>query len=88
MVNLVYYPTNLLFFDIPLLYHYISLCSIYSFPFITLPELFFDKILKTFVALSVILLPVRSPVFFIRFIYLFIYLFIFEAVLSALVEDC
>ena len=70
MVNLVHCLTNLLFFDIPLLCNYINLRSsiifclssadIYLSLGISLSCPF--KIFETFVILSAILLPIKSPV--------------------------
>ena len=79
MVNLVYYWTNLLFYDIPLLYFsvdlrssiifclstgdiYLSLGIYLSCPFVIVSELFSSELLDTFVIMSVISLPIKSPV--------------------------
>ena len=77
MVNLMHCLTNLLFFNIPLLYHYTSLnssiiCCLFpgdmylSFGVSdsSLTSLFcgFLDFLETLVILSAILLPIKSPV--------------------------
>ena len=93
----MYYLTNLLFFDIPLLYYYINLRSsiiksgniylslgiylLYSFA--TVSELFCCKVFETFEILSTILLQIKSPVASAIF-----WIALFEAVLSASVSDC
>ena len=78
MFDLVYYPTNLIFFDIPLLYYcinlrssiifclspediYLSLGISLSRSFLSVPEFFCREVLETFVILSGILLPIKSP---------------------------
>ena len=99
MAHLVYYLTNLWFFDIPLLCLYINLRSSIFFclssgdvylsigislscSFVIVSELFCSELLETFVILSTILLPIKSPVasavFWITF---------FEAVLIASQAD-
>ena len=99
MVDLVYYLTNLLFFDIALLYYYINLGwsiifflsfgDIYlslsislSFSFVIVSESFCGELLKTFVILLGILLPIKSPVASAVF-----WITLFEEVLSASVAD-
>ena len=75
MLNLVYSLTNLLFFDIPLLYYYVSLISSItfslssgdislslSFSFIIVSELFCCESFEINVILLAILLPIKSPV--------------------------
>ena len=76
---MMYFLTNLSFFDIPLLYYYINLRSslifclsygdIYlslgsslSCSFLTHSELFCCEVFETFVILSTILFPNKSPV--------------------------
>ena len=80
---MVYYPIDLLFFNIPLLYYSIKLrstifaffsggiylClgislsfSVFSALFVTVPKLFWDEVLVTFIMLSTILLPIKSPI--------------------------
>ena len=71
--------TNLLLFDVPLLYYYINLKSSIIFclssgdlylclgislscSVVTVSELFYRKFFKSFVILSAILLPKKSPV--------------------------
>ena len=84
MVDLVYYLTNLLFFDIPLLYYYTNLRSSINFylppgdiypsldvslscSFVIVSELFFEELLETFLFLSAMLLPIKSPVLLLFF---------------------
>ena len=77
MVDLVYFITSLLFFDISLLYYYIIprssiiFCVFYGDIYLSLgislsnpvfSASFCDEVLKTFVILSAILLPIKSPV--------------------------
>ena len=78
MVDLVYCLTNLLFFDIWLLYYinirssiifcissgyiYLSLSIYLSFSFVNVSELFCGEIFETFVILSAILVSIISPV--------------------------
>ena len=93
----MYYLTNLLCFDIPLLYYYINLRSsiirsgniylslgiylLYSFA--TVSELFWCEVFETFEIISTILLPIKSPVASAIF-----GIALFEGVLSASVADC
>ena len=65
MANLVYCQKNFLFFDIPLLYYYhinLSFGIFLSCLFITVSELVCWEFFDTFVILSAILLPIKSPV--------------------------
>ena len=79
MVDLTYCLTNLLFFDISLLYYYINLSSsvscclfcgdIYlsfgiSISLLASSKLFFEDFFEAMVILSAILLPNKSPVAF------------------------
>ena len=71
MVDLVYYLTNWMFFDISLVYYYSNLRSsivlgdssrdIYPL-FVTVSKLFCGEVLGTFVILLAIFLPINSSV--------------------------
>ena len=62
---------------------YISLSISLSCVFVTVSELFYCEFFETFIILSVILLPIKSPV--VSSVFWIIY---FEVVLSAPVADC
>ena len=75
MVDLMYCLTNLLFFGVPLLYFYINLnsptiCCLssgdiyisFGISLLALSKLFYKDFFETFVILSAILLPIKSPV--------------------------
>ena len=65
MVDSLYHLITLLFFDIIQLYlisDYLSLGISLSCSFVTVSELFCCEFCETFVILSAILLPIRSPV--------------------------
>ena len=100
MVNMGYYLTNLLFFDIPLLYYYIRYQIINNFlsffwrymSFFRCFSIFFIsncfwvifcEFLETFVILSAIVSPIKSPVTSTVF-----WITLFEVVLSASVTYC
>ena len=97
MVNLVYCPTDLLFFDISLSYYFINLnlsmiCSLFSgdiyiflqvYLFCLKPLLKYFCAFGTFVILLAFLLPIKSPVASAVF-----WIAFFEAVSSAYVADC
>ena len=104
-LDLVCFPTDLLFLDIQLLYYYINVRSsiifplysgdIYLFPgnllsnpmfwilLLTVLELFIGEVLETFVILSAILLPIKSPV-----ASAFFWIAFSETVWSVSVTDC
>ena len=77
MVDLVYCLKNLLFFDIPLLYYFVTLRSliigislsfgislsnpIFSVSLSTVPDSFCGELLDNFTVLSAYLLPMKLP---------------------------
>ena len=96
MVDLVHYLTSLLIFDIALLNYYIYLrpliiCCLFSgdvyislgSSFVTVSELFCGEVFATFVILSAIFLPIKSPVASAVFS-----ITLFEADLIASLADC
>ena len=58
-------------------------CLIFPFSFIIIFELFYGDIFETFIILSAIFLPIKSPVASAVF-----WIALFEAVLSASISDC